>query len=437
MRAAYVSSDPGVPVFGRKGSSVHVQAVLRELVRAGAEVHVVTTRPGGDVPADLAATAGVVVHEVPVARTSGTADREVALRAADARVAAVLDDVAAAGPLDLVYERYSLWGTGATAWARDAGVPCVLEVNAPLVEEQRTHRELVDVAGAERCARAAIGAATAVVAVSGPVAAWAADRAGARPEKVRVLSNGVDTARIVPDPGVPDERGGRRALPDSSRGRVHGRQGALHFGRDTSARRVRQGATTFTVLFVGTLKPWHGLDVLVDAFAAVHARVPGARLLLVGDGPGRDDVLAQARERGVGAAVESTGAVVPADVPALLHRADVAVAPYPDLDRFYFSPLKVYEYLAAGLPVVASAVGELPGALEHGRAGVLVPPGDVAALAEALVALAHDPARRAELGALARAVAVDKHDWSVVVRRALGFAGVALPEGRTLEVRHG
>ncbi|MGF0118161.1 glycosyltransferase family 4 protein [Promicromonospora sp. Marseille-Q5078] len=421
MRVAYVSSDPGVPVFGRKGSSVHVQAVLRELVRAGAEVHVVTTRPGGDVPADLADAAGVVVHEVPVDRTSGTADREVALRAADARVTAVLDDLTAAGPLDLVYERYSLWGTAATAWARDAGVPSVLEVNAPLVEEQRTHRELVDEAGAERCARAAIGAATAVVAVSGPVAAWAADRAGARPEKVRVLSNGVDTARIVPEPG-------RRALPDSSRGRVHGRQGALHCGRDTSARRARQGATTFTVLFVGTLKPWHGLDVLVDAFSRVRDRVPDARLLLVGDGPGRDDVLAQARERGVGAAVESTGAVVPADVPVLLRRADVAVAPYPDLDRFYFSPLKVYEYLAAGLPVVASAVGELPGALEHGRAGVLVPPGDVAALADALVALAHDPDRRAGLGARARAVAVEKHDWSVVVRRALGFAGVSLVE---------
>ncbi|MEU2199118.1 glycosyltransferase family 4 protein [Isoptericola sp. NPDC019482] len=422
MRVAYVSSDPGVPVFGRKGSSVHVQAVLRELVRAGAEVHVVTTRPGDDTPDDLR---GVVVHRIPVARAGSTAEREVVLRDADARVAEVLDGVAAGASLDLVYERYSLWGTAATAWARDAGVPSVLEVNAPLVDEQRTHRELVDEAAAERCARAAVGAATAVVAVSGPVAAWAADRAGEHPEKVHVLANGVDTGRIVP---AVDRCGGRRDLTDSSRGRVHGRQGALHFGRDTSARRVRQDATAFTVLFVGTLKPWHGLDVLVDAFAGLHGRVPEARLLLVGDGPEREAVLARAGALGVRGAVEHAGAVSPSDVPALLHRADVAVAPYPPLDDFYFSPLKVYEYLAAGLPVVSSAVGELPGALEHGRAGVLVPPGDAAALADALVALAHDGDRRAALGARAREVAVERHDWSVVVRRALGFAGVRHPE---------
>ncbi|SKC40606.1 glycosyltransferase family 4 protein [Krasilnikoviella flava] len=422
MRVAYVSSDPGVPVFGRKGSSVHVQAVLRELVRAGAEVHVVTTRPGADTPDDLA---DVVVHRILVAPTGSTAAREVALREADAQVGGILSGIAAGESFDLVYERYSLWGSAATAWAREADVPSVLEVNAPLVAEQRTHRELVDEAGAERCARAAIGAATAVVAVSGPVAAWAAERAGAHPQKVHVLANGVDTTRITP---VPEGVGGRRALPDSSRGRVHGRQGALHFGRDTSARRARQGATAFTVLFVGTLKPWHGLDVLVDAFAGLRARVPDARLLLVGDGPEREAVLARADALGTADAVEHAGAVAPSEVPALLHRADVAVAPYPPLEHFYFSPLKVYEYLAAGLPVVASAVGELPDALEHGGAGVLVPPGDAAALADALVGLAHDPDRRAALGARARAVAVERHDWSVVVRRALGFAGVPLVE---------
>ncbi|MFC7880123.1 glycosyltransferase, partial [Isoptericola sp. NPDC057391] len=213
-----------------------------------------------------------------------------------------------------------------------------------------------------------------------------------------------------------------------SRGRVHGRQGALHFGRDTSARRVRQDATAFTVLFVGTLKPWHGLDVLVDAFAGLRACVPEARLLLVGDGPEREAVLGRADALGVADAVEHAGAVPPSDVPGLLHRADVAVAPYPPLDDFYFSPLKVYEYLAAGLPVVASAVGELPEALEHGAAGVLVPPGDAAALADALVAVAHDDDRRAALGERARQVAVERHDWSVVVRRALGYAGVRLPE---------
>ncbi|MFE5334267.1 glycosyltransferase, partial [Isoptericola sp. NPDC056573] len=217
-------------------------------------------------------------------------------------------------------------------------------------------------------------------------------------------------------------------LPHSSRGRIPPEvEGALA-PVNASARRMRQGAAQFTVLFVGTLKPWHGLDVLIDAFAGVRSRVSEARLLLVGDGPEREAVLARADALGVGDAVEHAGAVPPSDVPPLLLRADVAVAPYPPLDGFYFSPLKVYEYLAAGLPVVASAVGELSEALEHGAAGVLVPPGDAVALADALVALARDDDRRAALGARAREVAVERHDWSVVVRRALGFAGVRLPE---------
>ncbi|MFF2453066.1 glycosyltransferase family 4 protein, partial [Isoptericola sp. NPDC058082] len=238
MRVAYVSSDPGVPVFGRKGSSVHVQAVLRELVRAGCEVHVVTTRPGDDTPADLA---DVVVHRVPVTPTGSTAGRERALQDADAQVGDLLDGLNQRAGIDLVYERYSLWGTAATAWARDAGVPSVLEVNAPLVAEQRTHRDLVDEVGAERCARAAVGAATAVVAVSGPVAAWAADRAGEHPAKVHVLANGVDTARITPRASTRAATdGSSRALPHSSRGRIPPEvEGALA-PVNASARRMRQ-----------------------------------------------------------------------------------------------------------------------------------------------------------------------------------------------------
>ena len=70
----------------------------------------------------------------------------------------------------------------------------------------------------------------------------------------------------------------------------------------------------------------------------------------------------------------------------LMHRMDIACAPYPAGGSDYFSPLKVYEYLAAGVPVIASAVGQLPSALDHGRLGRLVPPGDAAVLTEEKVA---------------------------------------------------
>ncbi len=89
--------------------------------------------------------------------------------------------------------------------------------------------------------------------------------------------------------------------------------------------------------------------------------------------------------------------------------------------RFYFSPLKVYEYLAAGLPVIGSAIGEIPDVLDHGRLGRLVPPGDPAALADELVLLRRDHDERRRLRTATRQAALSRHSWAGVVDRSLAL----------------
>lgn len=382
MRIAYVCADSGIPVWGSKGASAHVRGVVRALRRRGDDVTVFTPRPGGHAPPDLADVDVVVLPTVP---RGPVAAREEHAIAANELLLAALED---SGPFDLVYERYSLWSVAGMVYAHDrATVRSLLEVNAPLIDEQERHRALHDRAAAERRARTAFRLADAVVAVSEPVAAWARSLGAVR---AAVVPNGVDVDRFAIAPAPADD-------PE-----------------------------TFTVAFSGSLKPWHGVDVLLHAVADItqDGAAVGTRLLIVGDGPQRGTIETLIDDLGLRPVVTLTGAVDPDDVPGWLMRADVGAAPYPADADAYFSPLKVVEYLGASLPVVASAVGQIPFLLDGERAGLLAPAGDAAALANALRTLRDDRALRRRLGEHGRALAGRRHTWDGVVADSMALVGV-------------
>jgi glycosyltransferase involved in cell wall biosynthesis len=105
---------------------------------------------------------------------------------------------------------------------------------------------------------------------------------------------------------------------------------------------------------------------------------------------------------------------------------DVGVAPYPDMEDFYFSPLKILEYMAAGKPTVASRVGDLPMLVNDEVRGILVPPGDAAALEAALFRLMSNPSLAAAMGSAARVKVMTSRTWDMVARRILELGGVSL-----------
>lgn len=398
MQIAYLLADPGIGPFGTKGASVHVQEITRALRGLGHEVTVYCLRRGDkkgveSVPADLADLKVVVL---PVDAAAGTAERETELRRAGDRMLAA----AAADGADLVYERYALFsdvGARLAAQLSEAAgrrVPLVMEVNAPLVREQSAHRSLHDVDAAVALTESALSAADVVSCVSEPVAAWVRQDVPAAAAATVVTPNGVNTERIRPvtrhDDGTSPEPVGR----------------------------------PFTVGFLGTLKPWHGTETLLDAVAAAGAAAADWRIEFCGAGPQLEALREQAERLGLGEATTFHGAVAPSQVPAVVGNWDVATAPYPQPENpedHYFSPLKVYEYLAAGATVVASAVGEIPevvGAGEPdadgvavGSRGVAVRPGDAQALAAALTRLAADRGLTAELAAAGRADVEAHHTW--------------------------
>jgi len=336
MRIAFVCTDRGVPIFGSKGCSIHVQEVARAMARTGAQVQVFAGRPPEEAPPP--GLEDLTVRSLPSLPKGEVASRE---KKALGQNPLLRDELERRGPFDLVYERYSLWSYAAMEYAWDQGIPGILEVNAPLIEEQARYRGLVDREGALAATRRAFGAASALIAVSNEIAAYLREFAGTD-GRVHVIPNGVDLDRFKP--GVPP------SLP--------GQPGE------------------FTVGFVGSLKPWHGLPTLIHAFRLLQHRVSNVRLLIVGDGPERKHVECLLWEYGISKHTQMIGRVPSWEVPGILSSMDVATAPYRGLADFYFSPLKVYEYLASGMPVVASRIGQLATLIRNNQTGLLCRPDD-------------------------------------------------------------
>lgn len=377
MRIAYVTTDPGIPVWGSKGASIHVQEMLRAFLAHGAEVTLLSSRLEGEAPPDLRAVTLVPLPPAPKGAPEARARLQLSANEA-AREA-----LGGLGPLDLIYERHALYAHGAMEFARERGIPGVLEVNAPLLHEEAAHRALALPEEAEANARRAMGAARVATAVSPEVARHVRALGAA---EVHVLPNAVNPARFP-----------LRPAPEGP----------------------------FTVAFLGTLKPWHDVTTLIYALALLRAGpVPEARLLIVGDGPERARLEERLARLRLAPAAEFLGAVPAARVPEALARAHVGAAPYAAGGDFYFSPLKIYEYMAAGLPVVASRVGHLAEVVADGRTGLLAPPGDALLMAEALARLASCPERRAALGAAGRAEVLAHHTWDGVAGRVLTLAGL-------------
>jgi glycosyltransferase involved in cell wall biosynthesis len=392
MRFLYVCSDFGVPLDGRKGASIHVREMSRALQNLGHDVVIVTPRRGGNAPPDFDVPA-LELEPDPLAQEVWELLRDdpAAGPVAARELRALVYDLSLARralPLlrdfdpDVVYERYALFARAGGTLARSFGVPHIVEVNAPLSDEEASRRGLVHAETARRRERAILHEADHLVAVSPELERWLT-ALGIQQERVSTLPNAVDPDRFAPS----------RSERELARARL---------GFDGQP----------VVGFVGSLRPWHGTRSLVRAVALLHRRGLPARLLVVGDGPERSAVEALAQAEGVAPSVTLTGAVPHDEVCAYLLASDVAVATYEREPGFYFSPLKLFEYLAAGLPVVAADIGELKHCVRHEETGLLYPPGDVEALADALATLLADRRRADAFGRAGRDHVLQYHTWS-------------------------
>jgi glycosyltransferase involved in cell wall biosynthesis len=172
----------------------------------------------------------------------------------------------------------------------------------------------------------------------------------------------------------------------------------------------RQDPDGLHLCFVGRLTPIKGVRVLLDAFDAARQAVPGLRLTLVGDGTDRPQLERMARHHGD--AIRFAGFLDQTAVADTLRTADALVLP----SFAEGVPVVLMEAMASGKPVIATQVGGVSELVEDGVSGHVVPPGDAASLAEAIIALA-DPDRRARMGAAGRERVVTEFDIRIEAAR--------------------
>jgi len=386
-RALYVSTDLGIPIRGHKGASAHVRQIAEQMVARGIGIRVLSPEPG-PLPPEGNQFAVPIVTITPSGRMAkwmkqypkGSWRRDVLKEAR--RIffnVSVWRELSSEPKPDFIYERYALCSFATGVYCRRRSIPWILEVNAPLADEEAEFRGLRWRWLTHVIERWCLRKADQVFVVSGALRNWAMEE-GTHPDRVATLANGVDRERFHPQID----------------GRFHREE--LGFGPDD-----------IVVTFSGSLKPWHGGDVLLDAFEQVQKSDPRVRLLYVGDGPERKPLQKRCRKHGIEGVV-FTGAVPHDRVPEFLAASDVLVAPYLPHDKFYFSPLKVLEYLAAGRPVLASDVGEI-GEWVDSSAGRLVKAGSAKQLGVAISELAGDRELRDDLARGARK-RTRKDDWS-------------------------
>jgi len=284
-----------------------------------------------------------------------------------------LDEFDTCDGTDVVYERYSLGHLGGLEWARERGVRFILEVNAPLVDEAQLHRpDTVDVGDREAEERL-LREADLVIVVSTALERWVSThRAG----PTLMLANGFEPAWF------------EGPAPEAE----------------------------FDLGFIGHPKPWHGADRIPQLLVALHEQDLAANAIVIGGGDGAEALLNDAQRLGVADHLVVTGPLAPAEAAGRLRTARIGLAPYRSIEPFYFCPLKVVDYLAARLAVVASDIGDI--ATLTGPAGTLVDPDSDEQLLGAVASLLNDTAELDRLATLGHRIG-SRLTWASVAQRTI------------------
>lgn len=278
-----------------------------------------------------------------------------------------------------VYERHANFHFVAGFLARKYNVPLVVEVNE-LPGDERVRKRVLLSSLARRCDRKLFECANLIVVVSPYLKREIIRRYGVPEEKIDVQCNGVDECFL--GESVPSH--------DDALGRLKG--ASCVFG------------------FVGWFVHWHRLDMMLEVFSRLCRKCPeiDVRLVLVGDGPLKNQLEEACKRLAISEKVIFAGTVQHASIPGVLRAVDVAVIPH---SNEYRSPVKLFEYMAGECAVIAPQTEPISSVIEHGENGLLFPPMNKGKMLDMFVKFASDKELRRVNAVRARIDVIENYTW--------------------------
>ena len=286
---------------------------------------------------------------------------------------------------DIIHERFGLYAYGGILASKLLHIPHVTEINGPGIEEKKLFTK--DIAPlqkfiAKMLRKFCLKNTNHIVAVSYNLKTFLMDnRLVKHPDNITVLPNAADVTA---------------------------------FDKYFDVQSIKTSLSLedkFIIAYTGTLQIWYAIEDVISAFPAVLKEVSNAFLLIVGTGQAQKKLENLADRLGISGNVKFLGYVSHNRIPEMLSISDIVVAPYKEVGMpFFNSPIKIFEYLSAGKPIVATKIGQIAEVLQDQHTALLVMPSHTEELANAIIRLARDEQLRNYLAKNAR-IEAQKYSW--------------------------
>jgi glycosyltransferase involved in cell wall biosynthesis len=332
----YICNDTGIPISENSGSSIHIQEFLRGISETGVNTRILYQNPGEKLNKieyfDYSDHIAMFPYKnnkllMMLNISNIIANYELKEKLAKSKFS----------HNSLIHERYSLFSSGAAEYASDNDIPYILEVNSPLIYEGEKFSKIFGFKNtASRLEQRIFDKSDHICTVSIELKEHFSKYTSS--DNITVIPNGANPNMFSPDtePAICCEE--------------------------------------FTIGFVGSFKKWHGIDRIINICKKIKEKIQDFRFLLVGDGPMYSKIKSEIKQNNLKKHITLTEKVEHSNVPKYLAAMDVAIAPYPDLDFFYYSPVKIFEYMAMALPTIASDIGQVGRVIEDKKDGYLIDP---------------------------------------------------------------